>query len=137
MADPLQTQVQVQDIPEYLRDYRSALLNAAFQTVFSKPHLERSFPSATWYGGGTQAPATPAPVSGAGAGGGGGDTRIDTQAPNTEADKAARGIAGALAMASGQMPKIPGYTWDPKTRTYMPESYKPVVAMANGGDLGE
>lgn len=137
MADPLQTQVQVQDIPEYLRDYRSALLNAAFQTVFSKPHLERSFPGATWYGGGTQAPATPAPVSGAGAGGGGGDTRIDTQAPNTEADKAARGIAGALAMASGQMPKIPGYTWDPKTRTYMPESYKPVVAMANGGDLGE
>ena len=137
MADPLQTQVQVQDIPEYLRDYRSALLNAAFQTVFSKPHLERSFPGATWYGGGTQAPATPAPVSGAGAGGGGGDTRIDTQAPNTEADKAARGIAGALAMASGQMPKIPGYTWDPKTRTYMPESYKPVVAMSNGGDLGE
>lgn len=137
MADPLQTQVQVQDIPEYLRDYRSALLNAAFQTVFSKPHLERSFPGATWYGGGMQTPTTPTPVPGAGAGGGGGDTRIDTQAPNTEADKAARGIAGALAMASGQMPKIPGYTWDPKTRTYMPESYKPVVAMANGGDLGE
>lgn len=137
MADPLQTQVGFQDVPEYLRDYRSALLNAAFQSVFSKPFLEKNFPSATWYTGGSQAPApTPTPSVGAG-GAGGGDTRIDTQAPNTEADKAARGIAGALAMSSGQMPKIPGYTWDPKTRTYVPENYKPVVAMAEGGDLGE
>lgn len=134
MADPLQTQVQVQDIPEYLRDYRSALLNAAFQSVFSKPFLEKNFPSATWYTGGAQGqpPQAPPPASGGGgaAPAGGGDTRTDTQ----EMDS---GIAKALAMASGQMPKILGMVWDPKTRTYIPEKYKPVVTMAGGGDLGE
>lgn len=141
MADPLQTNVQVQDIPEYLRDYRSALLNAAFQSVFSKPHLAKNFPGATWYTGGAQGqpPQTPPPAAGAGgaASAGGGDTRTDTQVPESEADKAARGIAGALAMSSGQMPKILGMVWDPKTRTYVPEKYKPVVAMAGGGDLSE
>ena len=141
MADPLQTQVQVQDIPEYLRDYRSALLNAAFQSVFSRPFLENNFRGATWYTGGAQGqpPQAPPPASGAGGGApaGGGDTRTDTQVPESEADKAARGIAGALAMASGQMPKILGMVWDPKTRTYIPEKYKPVVTMSEGGDLSE
>ena len=133
MADPIQTEVQSRDIPEYLRDYRSALLNAAFQSVFSKPFLQENFRGATWYNAGQQAPATAAP-SGAPAGG---DTRTDTQVPEDGTAKSAsvNKIANALAMVSGQMPKMLGMVWDPKTRTYIPEAYKNIATkgMYKGG----
>lgn len=133
MADPIQTEVQSRDIPEYLRDYRSALLNAAFQSVFSKPFLQQNFPGATWYTAGQQAPATAAP-SGAPAGG---DTRTDTQVPEdgTAKSASANKIANALAMVSGQMPKMLGMVWDPKTRTYIPEAYKNIATkgLSKGG----
>ena len=137
MADPIQTEVQSRDIPEYLRDYRSALLNAAFQSVFSKPFLQQNFPGATWYTAGQQAPATAAP-SGATAGTpAGGDTRTDTQVPEdgTAKSASANKIANALAMVSGQMPKMLGMVWDPKTRTYIPEAYKNIATkgLSKGG----
>lgn len=135
MADPIQTQVQVQDIPEYLRDYRSALLNAAFQSVFSKPYLEANLPKATWYSAGS-----PAASTGAGSAPAGGTTRTDTQVPEEGTAKSeSNNIANALAMVSGQMPKLLGMVWDPKTRTYVPEAYKGITtrAMAKGGSTGD
>ena len=135
MADPIQTNVQVQDIPEYLRDYRSALLNAAFQSVFSKPYLEANLPRATWYSAGS-----PAASTGAGSTQAGGTTRTDTQTPEEGTAKSeSNKIANALAMVSGQMPKLLGMVWDPKTRTYVPEAYKGVTtrAMAKGGSTSD
>ena len=135
MADPIQTNVQVQDIPEYLRDYRSALLNAAFQSVFSKPHLKDNFPRATWYSAGS-----PAASTGAGSTQAGGTTRTDTQTPEEDTAKSeSNKIANALAMVSGQMPKLLGMVWDPKTRTYVPEAYKGVTtrAMYKGGSTSD
>lgn len=135
MADPIQTNVQVQDIPEYLRDYRSALLNAAFQSVFSKPYLEANLPRATWYSAGS-----PAASTGAGSAPAGGTTRTDTQVPEEGTAKSeSNNIASALAMVSGQMPKLLGMVWDPKTRTYVPEAYKGIAtrAMAKGGSTGD
>ena len=124
MADPIQTNVQVQDIPEYLRDYRSALLNAAFQSVFSKPHLKDNFPRATWYSAGS-----PAASTGAGSTQAGGTTSTDTQTPEEGTAKSeSNKIANALAMVSGQMPKLLGMVWDPKTRTYVPEAYKGITS---------
>lgn len=131
MADPIQTNVQVQDIPEYLRDYRSALLNAAFQSVFSKPHLEANLPRATWYSAGSPAASTGADSTQAG-----GTTGTDTQTPEEGTAKSeSNKIANALAMVSGQMPKLLGMVWDPKTRTYVPEAYKGIAtrAMYKGG----
>lgn len=135
MAEPLQTAVQIQDIPEYLRDYRSALLNAAFQSVFSKPYLEANLPKATWYSAGS-----PSTSTGAGSAPAGGTTRTDTQVPEEGTAKSeSNNIANALAMVSGQMPKLLGMVWDPKTRTYVPEAYKGITtrAMAKGGSTGD
>lgn len=128
MADPLQTTVQVQDVPEYLRDYRSALLNAAFRTVFNPKTnwFQQQFPNAT-YTTETGAPSAPA------AGGSTGDTRTDQVQADSGVDKS--GIAGTLAPKT---PKLLGLVWDAKTRTWVPEAYKSIVAsMAEGGALAK
>ena len=141
MADPLQTTVQVQDVPEYLRDYRSALLDAAFRTVFNPNTnwFRQQFPRATYTSelppagatsGGAAAPDGTAAPGGTTAGGGG-DTRTDTTLPS-ETEKS--GIAAALVPKAQRML---GMVWDAKTRTWVPEKYKQVVtSMAQGGEVG-
>lgn len=142
MADPLQTTVQVQDVPEYLRDYRSAILNAAFGLVFNPAEgsfIRQQMPNATFYNPPSTAkpPATTAPPA---TGGG-----AAPETPTPEAPAPDTGIAAALSMGRGAVSqdraagqrKLLGYVWDEKTKTYIPEAYKGTVTMAGGGTLAE
>jgi len=42
--------VNINDIPEELKGYRKALLNAAFGQVFTKPYLQKQIPEAEFFG---------------------------------------------------------------------------------------
>jgi hypothetical protein len=130
MADPIQTNVQSQDIPEYLRDYRSALLNAAFSSAFTEPYLRQQFTQGRFeqlFGGATPS-ATNQPPSG-----GGGTTPDNTRAEAESQEK--QGIAAALRASGSRLPNLLGMVYDPKTRTYIPEAYREVVTrgMSEGG----
>lgn len=130
MADPIQTNVQSQDIPEYLRDYRSALLNAAFSSAFTEPYLRQQFTQGRFeqlFGGATPS-ATNQPPSG-----GGGTTPDNTRAEAESQEK--QGIAATLRSPGSRLPNLLGMVYDPKTRTYIPEAYREVVTrgMAKGG----
>lgn len=130
MADPLQTNVQVQDIPEYLRDYRNALLNAAFSSVFTEPYLRQQFPKGQFSqltGQPPSAAATNQPPSG------GGETPPDNTRTGESPDQ--QGIASALRSSRSRLPNLLGMVYDPKTRTYIPEAYQFLTStrMAGGG----
>ena len=132
MADPLQTNVQVNDIPEHLRDYRAALLNAAFESVFTKPYRQLQFPNAprTIFSDAAGAPpaaATNQPPSG------GGGTPPDNTRTGESPDQ--QGIAAALKSSRSRLPNLLGMVYDPKTRTYIPEAYQFITStrMKSGG----
>ena len=132
MADPLQTNVQVNDIPEYLRDYRAALLNAAFESVFTKPYRQLQFSNAprTIFSDAAGAPpaaATDQPPSG------GGGTPPDNTRTGESPDQ--QGIAAALRSSRSRLPNLLGMVYDPKTRTYIPEAYQFITStrMKSGG----
>lgn len=131
MEEPLRTNVQFNDIPEYLRDYRSALLNAVFGTVFTRPYLKEQLPRALFAPLENQAappPQTSIPPDAAAAAG------------STEPSLEQQGITATLSRSS-RMPNLLGLVWDPKTRTFIPEAYREVVTrgigMSNGGKVGD
>jgi len=131
MADPLQTNVQVQDIPEYLRDYRAALMNAAFLSVFNEPYLRQQFPKGQF----SQLPGQPPPTVAATdqPPSGGGGTPPDNTRTGESPDQ--QGIAAALKSSRSRLPNLLGMVYDPKTRTYIPEAYQFITStrMASGG----
>ncbi len=51
-----QSVVNIQDIAEYLKPYRSALLNAAYAQVFTPEYIQSQFPNASFVGGAPSAP---------------------------------------------------------------------------------
>ncbi len=53
-----QSVVNIQDIAEYLKPYRSALLNAAYAQVFTPEYIQSQFPNASFVGG---SPSVPPP----------------------------------------------------------------------------
>jgi len=125
MADPLSSVTQVQDVPDWIKPYRNALLNAAFGAVFTPEYMRQNLPNATFWDATRQAP--PQQPTGETSQGAGGDAGVEAQ--NRSA------IANALAMTSGNMPQLLGMVWDPKTRTYVPEAYKTITRAAKGGSL--
>ena len=132
MADPLQTNVQVNDIPEYLRDYRSALLNAAFGSVFTEPYLRQQFPKGQFSalaGQSPQATTAPAPSGGS----------TPPENTRTETPPEEQGIAAALRSSRSRLPNLLGMVYDPKTRTYIPEAYQFLTStrMAGGGSVND
>ena len=133
MADPLNSTFQTQDIPEYLRPFRNALLGSAFSSVYTPEAMERFFPNATFFNAYTQNKPNQQqnPAGNTGDTGTTGNERNDA-ASNEENNKNA--IFNALNMVSGKMPKLPGLVWDANTRTYVPEAYK-TIKSAEGGKL--
>jgi len=133
MADPLSSTFQTQDIPEYLRPFRNALLSSAFSSVYTPEAMKNFLPNATYFNAYTQnQPNQQQNTSGnTGDTGTTGNERNDA-ASNEESNKNA--IFNALNMVSGKMPKLPGLVWDTNTRTYVPEAYK-TIKSAKGGEL--
>ena len=133
MADPLSSTYQTQDIPEYLRPFRNALLSSAFSSVYTPEAMKNFLPNATYFNAYTQnQPNQQQNTSGnTGDTGTTGNERNDA-ASNEENNKNA--IFNALNMVSGKMPKLPGLVWDTNTRTYVPEAYK-TIKSAKGGEL--
>jgi len=131
MADPLQTNVENRDIPEYLRDYRAALMNAAFLSVFNEPYLRQQFPKGQF----SQLPGQPPPTAAATdqPPSGGGGTPPDNTRTGESPDQ--QGIAAALQSSRSRLPNLLGMVYDPKTRTYIPEAYREIVTrgMSKGG----
>lgn len=131
MADPLQTNVENRDIPEYLRDYRAALMNAAFLSVFNEPYLRQQFPKGQF----SQLPGQPPPTAAATdqPPSGGGGTPPDNTRTGESPDQ--QGIAAALQSSRSRLPNLLGMVYDPKTRTYIPEAYQFITStrMAGGG----
>jgi len=131
MADPLQTNVENRDIPEYLRDYRAALLNAAFGSVFTVPYLRQQFTKGQ-FSQLTDQPSTTAATTDQPPSGGGG-TPPDNTRTGESPDQ--QGIAAALKSSRSRLPNLLGMVYDPKTRTYIPEAYQFITStrMKSGG----
>jgi len=133
MADPLSSTYQTQDIPEYLRPFRNALLSSAFSSVYTPEAMKNFLPNATYFNAYTQNQ----PNQQQNTSGNTGDTSTtgnerNDAASNEENNKNA--IFNALNMVSGKMPKLPGLVWDTNTRTYVPEAYKTIKSY-KGGEL--